>query len=145
MGNMLLRDSDFMSMAHGLELRVPYIDRDLVEAVVGLPSALKLRPGRQKPLLVDSIRPALPAVATERRKRGFVLPFPRWLRSELFGVVSDTLASNHALLRAGLEPGPARTRWRTFVTGTDPTAWSRPWALYVLARWVARNGVGTPP
>jgi asparagine synthase (glutamine-hydrolysing) len=139
MGNMLLRDSDAMSMAHGLELRVPYLDRDLVEEVLSLPAALKLRPGRAKPLLVDAIRPALPAAVVDRRKRGFVLPFARWLRRDLYNDVADTFVDTSLLLGAGLDPAAARAVWRGYLTRHDEAAWTRPWGLHVLARWVRRN------
>jgi asparagine synthase (glutamine-hydrolysing) len=132
---MLLRDGDVMSMAHGLEMRVPYLDRDLVEEVVSLPAKIKLHEGRQKPVLVDSIRPALPRLVVERRKSGFVLPFARWLRHELRGEMTDTLADASALAAVGLEAAAVRELWQTFLGGPASSGWTRPWALFVLARW----------
>jgi asparagine synthase (glutamine-hydrolysing) len=143
MGNMLLRDSDVMSMAHSLELRVPYLDRDLVETVLSLPAALKLRRGRPKPLLVDAIQPPLPRAIVERRKRGFVLPFARWLRRDLYNDVADTFVDTSMLLGAGLDPPAAREVWRGYLTRHDESAWTRPWGLHVLARWVREN-LATP-
>jgi len=140
MGNMLLRDSDAMSMAHGLELRVPYLDRDLVERVVTLPASFKLHHGRQKPLLVDAIRPPLPREVVERRKQGFTLPFARWLRSELREDMEATFGDARALATCGIEPTVARWVWERYVASCDVSAWTRPWAIHVLVRWWERVG-----
>ena len=75
MRNTLLRDSDFMSMAHGLELRVPFLDRALVEACFRIPGEEKLRGDRPKPLLLKSLGVELPSEIVNRPKRGFTLPF----------------------------------------------------------------------
>jgi asparagine synthase (glutamine-hydrolysing) len=79
MRNQLLRDSDVMSMAWGLELRVPLVDRTLLESVASIPSQLRLAPGKQ--LLTQAI-PELPAWIMNRPKRGFFFPYEQWLQNE---------------------------------------------------------------
>lgn len=78
MRNQLLRDSDVMSMAHGLELRVPLVDRVLFESIAGIPAAVRLQAGKR--LLVDAV-PELPQWVTQEKKRGFLFPYQKWLQS----------------------------------------------------------------
>ena len=80
--NTLLRDSDFMSMSQGLEVRVPLIDHQLAKAVLALPGKWKLN-GTPKKLLVDALAGSLPDEIVHRPKRGFTLPFEHWMRQEL--------------------------------------------------------------
>ena len=79
MRNQLLRDSDVMSMAWGLELRVPFVDRKLVDEISSVPASVRLRLGKQ--LLLDAI-PEIPSWVAEQPKRGFTFPFEQWLREE---------------------------------------------------------------
>ncbi|MBD2493045.1 asparagine synthase (glutamine-hydrolyzing) [Nostoc sp. FACHB-280] len=77
--NQLLRDSDVMSMSWGLELRVPLVDRVLLETIASIPSNLRLMP--QKKLLIESI-PELPDWVINKQKRGFSFPFQEWIKDE---------------------------------------------------------------
>ncbi|QIR40482.1 asparagine synthase (glutamine-hydrolyzing) [Tolypothrix sp. PCC 7910] len=79
MRNQLLRDSDIMSMAWGLELRVPLVDRVLLESISSIPYNLRLAAGKQ--LLIKSI-PELPNWLLNRPKRGFFFPFQQWLEKD---------------------------------------------------------------
>ena len=79
MRNQLLKDSDVMSMTWGLELRVPLVDRALLETISSIPSALRLAPGKQ--LLTQSI-PELPDWVVNQPKRGFSFPFQKWIEGE---------------------------------------------------------------
>ena len=71
MAHMLLRDTDAMSMAHSLEVRVPWIDHKLVEFAVGLPAEWKLRGGQPKAIFADALADVLPRTVLRRRKQGF--------------------------------------------------------------------------
>ncbi|AFY34218.1 asparagine synthase (glutamine-hydrolyzing) [Calothrix sp. PCC 7507] len=77
--NQLLRDSDVMSMAWGLELRVPLVDRVLLETISSIPSVMRL--ARSKQLLIQAI-PELPNWVINRPKRGFFFPFQQWIDQE---------------------------------------------------------------
>ena len=79
MRNQLLRDSDVMSMAWGLELRVPLVDQPLVETLATIPSSLRLAPGKQ--LLTQAV-PELPDWLINQPKRGFYFPFPDWINRD---------------------------------------------------------------
>jgi asparagine synthase (glutamine-hydrolysing) len=140
--NTLLRDSDAMSMAHGLEIRVPLIDHHLAEKLLALPGAWKLDAHTPKPLLVGALRGALPDQIVHRRKRGFALPFEHWLRDELGSGVEQTLRRTaDGPLASLLSPKTVLKTWEDFLRGR--TSWSRPWSLYVLERWCELQGVTT--
>ncbi|MGB8013839.1 MAG: asparagine synthase (glutamine-hydrolyzing) [Terriglobales bacterium] len=136
MRNTLLRDSDFMSMAHGLELRVPFLDRPLVEACFRIPGNKKVRGNSPKSLLLASLGVELPPEIVNRPKRGFTLPFERWLRGEMRPVVEDALLKSD-LDRTSISSKAVRDVWNRFLAGE--TSWSRPWSLFVLQRWCEQN------
>ena len=136
--NTLLRDSDVMSMAHGLELRVPLIDHHLAAELMSIPGAGKVRAGTPKPLLVDALRGALPDSVVHRPKRGFTLPFEHWMRDALRPEVERalTVPADGALTNR-LSPGGLRQVWDDFQRGA--TSWSRPWAMFVLRNWCQQH------
>ena len=136
MRNTLLRDSDFMSMAHGLELRVPFLDRALVEACFRIPGDKKLQGNLPKGLLLASLGVELPREIVNRPKRGFTLPFERWLRGEMRPVVEDALLKSN-WDQTSISASAVREVWNRFLAGE--TSWSRPWSLFVLRRWCERN------
>jgi asparagine synthase (glutamine-hydrolysing) len=140
MTNTLLRDADQMSMAHGLEVRVPFIDSEIVEFVMALPSAWKLEHQRPKPLLLDALGGLLPESIWRRPKMGFALPLERWMRSALRPEIESTLAAGR-LGRLGIDVKYAQRIWQKFAEHPQRETWSRPWALYVLDRWCALNGI----
>jgi asparagine synthase (glutamine-hydrolysing) len=77
--NQLLRDMDWASMAHSLEVRVPLVDAHLLRR---LAPVLVTRRGRGKQILANAPRPALPEAVRARRKTGFTLPIKEWLQQE---------------------------------------------------------------
>jgi len=133
--NTLLRDSDVMSMAHGLELRVPLIDHVLADKLMALPGVWKMNENVPKPLLVHALKGALPGDIVHRKKQGFTLPFERWLRENLRPEVEAGLQDIGQLLNHD----SARRVWSDFLNGR--TSWSRVWSLYVLQRWCELNSV----
>jgi asparagine synthase (glutamine-hydrolysing) len=136
MRNTLLRDSDFMSMAHGLELRVPFLDRALVETCFRIPGNEKTQGGSPKGLLLKSLRTELPKEIVNRPKKGFTLPFERWLRSEMKSRVEQALR-DQSMCWTGLKPPAPSDVWQRFLRGQ--TSWSRPWSLFVLQQWCEHN------
>lgn len=137
MANMLLRDTDCMSMAHSMEVREPLLDHRVWEYVLPLAARLKHDPRTPKQLLLRAAGQSLPQETYRRPKMGFTLPFESWLRDGLGDVVGRELlgASPGELLP--LAPRPVAEVWEAFRNGN--TSWSRPWALYVLKRWVDKN------
>jgi asparagine synthase (glutamine-hydrolysing) len=137
MVNTLLRDTDAVSMAHSLEVRVPLLDHELVEFVAALPTASKQRAGQPKALLAEAVRDLLPEEVLRQPKRTFTLPWEHWLRGPLGDRVEQNLNDLSAPLRDHLESKSVRAVWQNFRAGQ--TGWSRPWSLYVLNEWVRRN------
>ncbi|HEY4053583.1 MAG TPA: asparagine synthase (glutamine-hydrolyzing) [Terriglobales bacterium] len=140
--NTLLRDSDVMSMAHGLELRVPLIDHRLAETLFSIPGSRKLSRTIPKPLLVGAVRSELPDQIIHRKKQGFTFPFEHWLRNQMRDEVEQSIAHiADGPLQGAIEPAAAMQVWNDFQRGR--TSWSRPWSLHVLQCWCERNQVST--
>jgi asparagine synthase (glutamine-hydrolysing) len=143
MSNTLLRDTDAMSMAHSLEVRVPFVDTRLVDYVLSLPGAWKLNHGTKgpKPLLADALADLLPRDFLARPKMGFTLPFERWLQQNLRTEVSSVLEDASMLSVPALNSAAVQKLWRNFLQKPRAVGWSRPWSLYVLAKWCEINRV----
>jgi asparagine synthase (glutamine-hydrolysing) len=88
----LLLLTDKMSMAVSLECRVPLLDHELVELAARIPQQVKIRGGRLKHVLKESLAGVLPVDILERKKRGFGTPMGAWLKGELKPVVADLLS-----------------------------------------------------
>jgi asparagine synthase (glutamine-hydrolysing) len=141
MADVLLRDSDVMSMRHSLELRVPFIDRPLIEWLWQQPADFKEDRRNPKSALVDATGDILPPGLMSRKKRGFTLPFPIWMRSHLRPFIEDTLTTG-SIERSGLfSPAPIQALWKQFLSGGDNREWSRVWSLTVLISFVSRKRV----
>ena len=138
--NTLLRDADAMSMAHGLEVRVPLIDHQLARQVLAIPGYRKLNSRIPKPLLLAALESPLPAEVVNRRKQGFTLPFEHWLREEMRDAVGASINGiPDGPLGDVIDPKAAAEVWQAFLGGR--TSWSRPWALHVLQQWCTRHEV----
>jgi asparagine synthase (glutamine-hydrolysing) len=132
LASQLLRDVDVMSMAHGLEVRVPLVDHELHHTVW---PALGAHPGllRGKRLLHDTLALPLPRALITRPKRGFTLPFDAWMRGPLRTATRDGL---HALAARGWVSRSAADRvWCAWQGGQ--AHWSRAWGLAMLGRFLA--------
>jgi asparagine synthase (glutamine-hydrolysing) len=125
----LLKDTDVMSMAHSVEVRVPFLDHRLVEYAVGLPARIKLAGATPKPLLLAALGDLLPSETWDRPKMGFTLPFAPWLRRRAPELRAQSLEGG-SLGRKAVE-----RVWDGFEAGR--LHWSRAWALVVLARFAA--------
>ncbi len=93
----LLQVEDRMSMAHGLESRVPFLDHPLIEFLATVPADLKFEGGRMKHLLKLSYADVLPpSIANRRDKMGFPVPLKEWFSGELRDLVQDIFRSDQA-------------------------------------------------
>ncbi len=141
LGERLLRDNDAASMAASIEQRLPLVDQVLFENVDLLDDETRYHPIRRKSLLRQIGLRGLDSSLFERPKRGFVLPFDRWIRSGLGRVMDQTMRDPEAVRSAGLNPDAVRRLWVAFSEGARGMYWSRAWAVYVLIRWCQRQGV----
>jgi asparagine synthase (glutamine-hydrolysing) len=135
--NTLLRDTDSMSMAHSLEVRVPLIDHFVTEQALRLPGHWKMEGRQRKALLVAAAGRPLPEDILNQPKRGFEFPWDQWLRGELQGAVEEALAEPGPVLRTVLDWSAVRGIWAEFLAGRRH--WSRVWMFYVLRQWCAHN------
>ncbi len=135
----MLTKVDRMSMAHGLEVRVPLLDHNLVEFALSLPPGwlVSSLPIEGKRLLRDAARPLLPPGALDRPKQGFVIPLNKWLREGLLARFDEECLSSNSRVAEWMD--------RDAVTGMrqEPIA-EKPrkdlYALLVLERWLQRWG-----
>jgi asparagine synthase (glutamine-hydrolysing) len=139
MTDVLLRDSDVFSMAHSLELRVPFVDRVLLEWLWPQPAWFKYNPGVVKRALADATADVVPAAIRHRRKQGFTLPFSQWMRAELRPFLEETFSAAALARCPWLDAASALRLWTDFRTGRDDRAWSRVWTLAVLIAFANRD------
>jgi asparagine synthase (glutamine-hydrolysing) len=137
MASTLLRDTDSVSMARSLEVRVPMLDTPLVEFICALPDEARREKGRQKALLVDALGDLLPAEIVGRKKRTFTLPWEQWLRGQLRPKLEASFSEMAEPLREVVKSNGVRAVMQSFLAGK--TTWSRPWAIFVLNEWCKRN------
>lgn len=138
MQNILLRDADQMSMAHALEVRVPFLDYELVNFVLNVPDEWKY-PETPKKLLVDSLGDLLPKEIVNRPKMGFTFPWKDWMKTELkdfceqqLRYLGETGVVNYTELKK---------LWMRFLNDDKSITWSRLWHLVVLGHWMKKNGI----
>ncbi len=144
MADVLLRDSDTMSMRHSLELRVPFVDRPLVEWLWRQPTEFKSDPRQPKSALAAAAADVLPPGIAERKKQGFSLPFPIWMRGELRPFLDETFSAA-SVGRSGLfNPAAVGRYWQGYLGGTDSREWSRVWSLAVLVAFANRRAAPAP-
>ena len=134
----LLRDTDSVSMAQSLEVRVPLLDTPLVEFVGSLPDAARQRTGTQKALLVEALSDVLAG--------GNSRPAKAHVHSAVGGMAARTVARaagakfrviQRRHFAAHLHAEGVRRVWSAFLA--EKTSWSRPWSLYVLNEWCRRH------
>jgi asparagine synthase (glutamine-hydrolysing) len=142
MHDVLLRDTDQMSMSRGLEVRVPLLDHRLVEHLMRMPEVAKTTAqGPPKALLTESLDRALPPFCIDRPKRGFVLPLDIWMRGGLRTFCDRHLGPAGLSSREIVRPAAVQAVWQSFLSGKPSTTWSRPWALVTLNAWLERTGL----
>lgn len=133
--NMLLRDIDAVTMAHSLEARAPFLDHELVEFAFSLPSSLHVYGGTGKRVLMEACKDLLPA-GKPARKRGFDLPFDRWLRNELRPMVEDAISARSITQRGLFDWAAVHGVWQQFLAGREK--YQRIWGIVIFELWARR-------
>lgn len=131
MRNILLRDSDKLGMASSLEIRVPMLDRRMLDLAFSIPGPVRLPTGRANKHLLrkafpEFLRPELQAQV----KRGFSLPIGRWMAGPLRELCEGALQEVKA--REIVRPHKVDVVWKTFLKAPDDPMWSRAFVLCVL-------------
>jgi asparagine synthase (glutamine-hydrolysing) len=134
--NTLLRDTDCVSMAHSLEVRVPLLDTPLVEFVGALPESARFNTSQPKALLLAAIGDALPPEILANKKRTFTLPWKDWMGGPLRARIEESFANPAPALGPHMHWNGVLDVWKSFLA--SDTSWSRPWSLFVLNEWCRR-------
>ncbi len=139
--DMLLRDTDVMSMAHGVEVRAPYLDPAVLAVGASFGGELLRRDKPPKWVLREAFRDALGEQAAGRAKTGFTLDVAGWLRDDGRDLLED---ARLGVMRSGLvEPGAFAAEWSRCVAALSrrhPAAWVRAFAWVQVHRQVERWG-----
>ena len=145
LGPLLLPAIDVMSMRFSMEIRSPFLNRQLIEYLARVPDSLKMPNLRRKRLLHLTMRDRLPERVLRHRKRGFGVPLERWiLKPGLREVVSEVVASKRAAGR-GIFQEAAVKRALASIESYPPgermphQEFMQLWILYVVEEWLRRN------
>lgn len=130
----LLLKADKMTMATGVELRVPFLDHKLVEYLAGLPDDLKVRGGEGKWILRQAMGTQLPPSILHRTKKGFPMPARSWLRFELRDFVRDTLLARNSACLQLFEPAAVERIVNLQETG-KLSGFQETWSLLAFEFW----------
>jgi asparagine synthase (glutamine-hydrolysing) len=133
---------DRASMAHGLEVRPPLLDHELLELTARIPSGLKVRGGETKWLMKQAFRDRLPAAILTRPKQGFEIPLDAWLRGPLREVFEGTVLRPGAQVADLVDVPTARGLYQAHQSGVGRHG-AVLWSLLVLAHWSERY-LGAP-
>ncbi len=129
----LLPKADLTSMAHGLELRSPLLDQELVDWAGRLPPRLKRRGAAGKLVLKAAVAPWLPPEIPGRPKQGFAVPVGAWLRGPLSELAHDVLLDRRIADRGLLDPAGTAATLAAHLRGEDRSAVL--WSMLVLELW----------
>ena len=130
----LLTYCDRMSMAHSLELRVPFCDHLIIEFAGTIPPELKVKGFTLKYLLKKAIGDILPHEILHKRKQGFSVPLGHWLRHELRSLALRVLSPHRIKQRGYFDPEVVSKLWTAHCSGKANYA-NHLWALIIFDLW----------
>ena len=134
--NVLLKDADQTSMANSLEIRVPFMDHELIEYVLSLNDNVK-KPMYSKKLLIDAFKEYLPKKIYNRKKQGFTIPTNFWMRNELLNLSKSSIEilcdSNY------FNKDNINQAWNNYLNNNKNGTLI--WSLVVLGNWIDKNNI----
>ena len=130
----LLVKVDRTSMANSLEVRVPFLDHELVDFATRLPQEMKLRLFRTKYLLKKAAGQRLPARVIHRPKKGFGVPVADWIKHELRDLFCDTFAGGKIAREGLFRPEPIQQMLEDHCAGRTDNR-QKLWTLFVFEKW----------
>jgi asparagine synthase (glutamine-hydrolysing) len=122
-----------MAMAHGLELRTPFLDREVLSVAARLARVEKTAAGTTKFALREAVGALLPQSAAERAKLGFPVPLGHWLGGSMYGFAEQVVRS--AQTGQWLNKEAALDVLRRFRAGDPQVTWRHVWLLVVFSLW----------
>jgi asparagine synthase (glutamine-hydrolysing) len=134
--NDMLYKVDLMSMANGLEVRVPFLDHNLVQFALSIPQKYKINPKEQKIILRDILKDLLPGTLHQRPKHGFEVPLLNWFRKDLKTLIRKDLLADHFIVEQGIFDSGSIKKLKKKLYSTNPgDAHAHIWALIVFQSW----------
>jgi asparagine synthase (glutamine-hydrolysing) len=143
--NMVLPDDmltkvDRMSMANSLEVRVPFLDHELVEFAFTLPTESKINGDIRKRILQDTFKSVLPEELYNRPKKGFEVPLLKWFRNEMQYTIKNDLLSDQFIAEQGIFDVKMIKKLKKKLFSPNPgDVHARIWGLIVFQHWWKRN------
>jgi asparagine synthase (glutamine-hydrolysing) len=136
LANDMLTKVDLMSMANGLEVRVPFLDYHVVDFIFSLPDHYKIDRSLRKKVLQDAFRDILPAELYNRPKKGFEVPLLKWLRREMKSIIVDDLLSKDLIESQGIFNYSEIEKLKQQLFSNNPgDIHARIWGLVVFQWW----------
>ncbi len=137
--NDMLTKVDLMSMANSLEVRVPFLDHDLVNFVFSLPSGFKIDHHQRKKILKDTFRDLLPPELYNRPKQGFEVPLLGWFRKELKGKILNQWLNEDFIREQNLfNPGVINNLKKKLFSPSPSEIHAKIWSLLVFQHWYTK-------
>lgn len=134
--NDMLTKVDLMSMAHGLEVRVPFLDYTVVDFAFSVPVEFKVDGNLKKKLVQDAFRKHLPEALYNRPKHGFEVPLLKWFRNELQGLINEQLLSDAFIAAQGVFNVDAIQELKNKLFSSNPEdVHARIYGLLVFQHW----------
>jgi asparagine synthase (glutamine-hydrolysing) len=142
LSNDMLTKVDLMSMANGLEVRVPFLDYEVVNYLFSLPSDYKINKDLRKRILQDTFRDVLPAQLYNRPKKGFEVPLLKWFRKEMKSLIMDDLLSKKHIEEQGIFEYEQIHKLKQQLFSSNPgDVHARIWGLIVFQWWWRKIGL----
>ncbi len=135
--DVLLKDTDQMSMAWALEVREPFFDYKLIEFILTVPDEMKNSGKSPKSLLVDAMGELLPEEIVNRPKKGFSFPWDYWLRGELKSFCEEAITKLSK--RDLLNEKNLNNIWKRFLEYDNTITWMHVWSFVILEKWLEKN------
>jgi asparagine synthase (glutamine-hydrolysing) len=127
---------DRMSMAHSLEVRSPFMDKEVVDFCFSIPASFKIDATDQKKILKETFKELLPPELLTRRKQGFEIPLLKWLRTGLSPMVKELILDVDFINAQGIfNPAALRTLHNQLLSSHPGDATARIWGLLVFQYW----------
>jgi asparagine synthase (glutamine-hydrolysing) len=134
--NDMLTKVDLMSMAHGLEIRVPFLDYTVVNFAFSLPAEFKVDGRMKKKIVQDAFRNHLPKELYNRPKQGFEVPLLKWFRNELQSLINNDLLKDEFIAQQGIfDVDTVRELKEKLFSGNPEDVHARIWGLLVFQYW----------
>lgn len=137
--NDMLTKVDSMSMAHGLEVRVPFLDHEVVAFAFQLPAESKINGQMKKRIVQDAFRDLLPPELYNRPKHGFEVPLLKWFRTELRSLIENDLLADDFVREQGVfEVAEVQKLKKQLFSSSPGDVHARIWGLIVFQHWWKR-------